>query len=82
MCAMMQKLRMNFGSMEFGYRFRLATAFIFSVTGRSRMLRGAKIPGRAKPCRMTVQFATNQRAAQPCRLLKVNFSGEPNKSDG
>src|SRR5579864_5120948 len=57
MCAMIQKLRMNFGSMSFGYRFRSATAFIFSMTGRSRMLRGAKAPG-AKPCRVTVQFAT------------------------
>src|SRR5579872_3710189 len=57
MCAMIQKLRMNFGSISSGYRFRSATAFIFSMTGRSRMLRGAKAPG-AKPCRVTVQFAT------------------------
>jgi hypothetical protein len=28
------------------------------------MLRGAKTPGRAKPCRVTVQFATNHRAAR------------------
>ena len=37
----------------------------YSVTGRSRMLRGAKTPGRAKPCRVTIQFATNRQAAQP-----------------
>lgn len=31
------------------------------------MLRGAKTPGRAKPCRVTIQFATNRQAAQPVR---------------
>jgi hypothetical protein len=29
------------------------------------MLRGAKRPGCAKPCRVTIQFATNRRRAQP-----------------
>jgi hypothetical protein len=29
------------------------------------MLRGAKTPGCAKPCRVTVQFAINRRRAQP-----------------
>ena len=29
------------------------------------MLRGAKTPGCAKPCRVTVQFATNRSETQP-----------------
>src|SRR6266481_3075473 len=65
MCAMIQKLRMNFGSMYFGYRFRFATALVFSYRQEPHASRSRETSGCAKPCRMTVQFATNRRRAQP-----------------
>src|SRR5260370_17602607 len=56
---------MNFGSIFFGYRFRFATALVFSYRQEPHASRSRETPGCAKPCRMTVQFATNRRRAQP-----------------
>jgi hypothetical protein len=43
------------------------------------MLRGAKTPGCAKPCRVTVQFAINHSAAQPTQSRSTLENRTANK---
>src|SRR5580704_3909916 len=70
MCAMIQKLRMNFGSIRVCYRLQFFASWV--IDG-GLPLRGREATRRSKPCRVIIQFATTHSAAQPVRL--VTFQG-------
>src|SRR5271156_3800516 len=79
MCAMIQKLRMNFGSIRVRYRLQRSACWVFDG-GLS--LRGREATRRSKPCRANIQFAINRGRAQPDgRAARLSFSEESSNDE-
>src|ERR1700722_8125370 len=81
MCAMIQKLRMNFGSMDFGYRFRFATAFIFFSSRQEPHASRSQDPRLRKtvPYDSSVCHKSERDAARSagCSFRLYAFAGRP-----